>query len=466
MALEQGSVSLRRFFPAQVLPKSRDDIWFEKLNEHRLREMEELKPDSENGGWAVLGNELSTEFNVKNVVIGPYVMFAYRRDTLKLPAGLVELHMKAHMAVEKEFGEGVGKQKRQQMKDDIVQDLLEKTLPNIETAGVLVDTSRQVLYFCGSNEKLTDEFLTLFYKCWNVQLVESDWETTAHRLLDNEKKVSTILKDPGLYLVKNLEIHPEFQDEAHARLGSSFLTWLYYFLQTTESVWASEEIEEIGVYVDDSLTLAGETYGSREITIKKGFVSTCRELAAAFAAGKAVSKMRLNFLRGDEEEGQLWSFGLDKRNLQMQGLKCPKSEEVDAHTALMERFDSIAEIHDILDDMVRDFLQLRISPEWPEILEEMRQWIGHMDGADQIWEAKTSLVQAIQKRETESELDSDDGELDSNDSELDSDVGEFEQPIEAETSIEENSEVWLEPEMDLEEAPKTKKTKSNLAVTA
>ena len=386
MGLEQGSVSLRRFFPAQIMPKSRDEIWFEKLNEFRLRELEDLQPDSENGGWAVLGNELSTEFSLKNVILGPYVMFAYRRDTLKLPSGLVELHMKAHLAVEKEFGEGLGKQKRQAMKDEIIQDLLAKTLPNIETAGVLVDTSRQVLYFCGSNEKCTDEFLTLFYKCWNVQLVEADWETTAHRLLDDEKKVKAILKDPGLHLVKNLEIHPEFEDDSHARLGSSFLTWLYYFLQTGEGIWASDEIEEIGVYVDDSLTLAGETYGSREITIKKGFVSTCRELAAAFAAGKAVSKMRLNFLRGDEEQGQQWSFGLDKRTLQMQGLKLPQTDEIDNYSALMDRFDAIAEIHEILDDMVRDFLNLRISDEWLEVLDHMHAWVGDMDGADRIWE--------------------------------------------------------------------------------
>jgi hypothetical protein len=389
MALEQGNVTLRRFFPATPLAKSREDSWFEQLNEHRLREQEDLEVDSENGGWAVLGNELSTEFNEKNVVVGSYVMFSYRRDTIKLPGGLVELHLIAQLAVEQEYGDKVDRIKRQSIKDDIIQDLLANTHPNIETAGILVDTSRQVVYFCGTSEKLTDEFLTLFYKCWDVQLVEADWESSAHRLLNDDDKFDRLLRKPSLDLVQGLEIHPEFEDPSPARLGSAFMTWLYFFLQTTESVWASEEIEEIGIIVDDTLSLAGESIGSREITIKKGLVSTCRELAAAFAAGKSLSKAKFNFVRGDEEEGQIWGFSLDKKNMLLSGLKLPKSEEIDRYSLYMDRFDAIAEIHDIVDDIYRDHLEMRLSEEWPEIITDMRSWVAEMDGADGIWESRS-----------------------------------------------------------------------------
>jgi hypothetical protein len=386
MALEQGSVTLRRFFSATPLPKSREDIWFEQLNEGRLKEREDLEPDAENGGWSVLGNELSTEFSAKNVILGPYVMFSYRRDTIKIPTGLVELHLKAQLAVEQEYGETVDRIKRQAIKDDIIQDLLSTVHPHIETAGILVDSSRQVVYFSSNSDKLTDEFLTLFYKCWNIQLVEADWESSAHRLLVEDDAFEKLCRHPRIELVDGLEIHPEFEDPLPSRLGSSFLTWFYFFLQTTESVWASEEIEECGIIVDDNLSLAGENMGSREITIKKGNVSTCRELAAAFAAGKSLSKAKFNFVRGDEEEGQLWSFNLDKKNLILQGLKVPKSEEMDRYSAMMDRFDAIAEIHDMVDDIYRDHLHMRLSEEWPEIIQDMRNWVAEMDGADGIWE--------------------------------------------------------------------------------
>lgn len=400
MALEQGNVTLRRFFPATPLAKSRQESWFEQLNEHRLREQQEdLQPDSENGGWAVLGNELSTEFNKKNVVVGSYVMFSYRRDTIKLPMGLVELHLKAQLSVEQEYGDAVDRIKRQAIKDDIIQDLLANTHPNIETAGILVDTSRQVVYFCGTSEKLTDEFLTLFYKCWNIQLVEADWESSAHRLLNDDDKFDRLLKHPSLDLVQGLEIHPEFEDPCPARLASAFMTWLYFFMQTTESVWASEEIEEIGVIVDDTLSLAGESLGSREITIKKGFVSTCRELAAAFAAGKSLSKAKFNFARGDEDEGQIWGFSLDKKNMLLSGLKLPKSQEIDRYSLYMDRFDAIAEIHDIVDDIYRDHLEMRLSEEWPEIITDMRSWVAEMDGADGIWESRTMQKPDVDKDE-------------------------------------------------------------------
>lgn len=387
MALESGSVSLRRFFPGKTLPKSQQDIWLEKLAEFRLKEPEQLEPDGENGGWAVLGNELSTEFTLQNVTVGPYVRFAYRRDTIKLPGGLVELHLKANLAVEEEFGEMVGRQKRQEMKEEVVQDLLASCHPHIESAGVLVDTSRQVIYFASTSERLTDEFLMLFYKAWGLQLVEADWENHAQRLLDDDDAYERVMARPGLHLVDNLEIHPEFEDLPTARLGASFLTWFYFFLQTGEGIWASEEIEEIAIEVDDALTLSGESFGSREIVLKKGPVAKCRELAAAFAAGKAVSKVRFSFWRGNEEdEGCTWSLGLDKKSLQLSGLKLPKSEEPDRYGQLMERFDALAEIFEILDDIVRDFLQMRISDEWPSILQDMRHWVMDMDGADGLWE--------------------------------------------------------------------------------
>ncbi len=211
--------------------------------------------------------------------------------------------------------------------------------------------------------------------------------THKRRLLDDDEAYERVMARPGLHLVDNLEIHPEFEDLPTARLGASFLTWFYFFLQTGEGIWASEEIEEIAIEVDDALTLSGESFGSREIVLKKGPVAKCRELAAAFAAGKAVSKVRFSFWRGNEEdEGCTWSLGLDKKSLQLSGLKLPKSEEPDRYGQLMERFDALAEIFEILDDIVRDFLQMRISDEWPSILQDMRHWVMDMDGADGLWE--------------------------------------------------------------------------------
>ena len=381
MALEHGSVSLKRYFPVKPLPNSKEDAWFERLNEHRLRELENLQPEAENGGWAVMGNELCTEFNEKNVVFGPYVGFSYRRDTIRLPSGLVDLHLKALVSVEEDVGEVVDRIQRQRMKEDIEQDLLASVHPNIDSAGIMVDTSRQVVYFASTSDRLADEFLMLFYQSWGVQLIEADWETSAFRLLpDSEETIENLLRRPGLDLVEGLETHPDYEDDPVTKLGSAFLTWFYHYLQTTDSVWASDEIEEISVYADDTLSLAGESMGSREITLKKGSISTCRELSAAFAAGKNVSKAKLIFYRGDEEQGRQWSFVMEKRQSSVTGLRLPRPEIDHPRSILLERFDSIAEIHDIMDDIYRDFLLQRTGDEWPELLEGIRNWIREMDG--------------------------------------------------------------------------------------
>jgi hypothetical protein len=405
MALEHGSLSLRRYFPAKALPNSKSEAWFDRLNEHRLRELESLEPDAENGGWAVMGNELCTEFHEKNVVYGPYVGFSYRRDTIRLPSGLVDLHLKALVSVEEEVGEVVDRIQRQRMKEDIEKDLLASVHPNIESAGVLVDTSRQVVYFASTSDRLADEFLMLFYQSWGIQLIEADWETSAFRLLPGqEEQVENILARPALHLVEGLETHPDYEDDPITRLGSAFLTWFYHYLQTTDSVWASDEIEEVSVYADDTLSLAGENMGSREITLKKGSISTCRELSAAFAAGKSVSKAKLIFYRGDEEQGRQWSFVMEKRKACLSGLKLPRPEIDHPRSIILERFDSIAEIHDIMDDIYRDFLLQRSGDEWPEILEGMRNWIREMDGGI---EAMGDLPEEMEHKEVVTDEGSD-----------------------------------------------------------
>ena len=154
-----------------------------------------------------------------------------------------------------------------------------------------------------------------------------------------------------------------------------FLTWFYYHLQDSDSSWSSEYVEEVHVVCEDQLTLAGESFGSREVTFKQGAINTCRELSAALQAGKSVSKAKFLFYRGDEDEGQVWSFLIDKKNYALGSLKLPKVEISDDVTMLRERFENIREIHTIIDDVFLDYLELRTSDSWPTIKERMKHWV-------------------------------------------------------------------------------------------
>lgn len=378
MSLESGSVTLKRFYTTKALPEAKKDSWLDALNQHAIKE-KELQLEGENDGWAVLGNELSNNFTYLNSQVPPYVCFAYRRDSIKVPGSLIELHLKSQIAIERECGEGVSKTKKQEIKDDIINDLITRSLPNVDYAGVLIDTDHGEIFFSSSSDRMVDGFCQLFYESFHVQLIDADYATIAHRLLDHEERFEGLMSHPNLDLVENLEVHPDFEDSPEMRLGSAFLTWFYYHLQDSDSSWSSEHIEEIFVVCEDQLTLAGESMGSREVTLRQGAINTCRELSAALQAGKGVSKAKFLFYRGDEDDGQVWSFLIDKKNYVLGSLKLPKVEVADDITMLRERFDSIREIHTILDDIFLDYLEMRTTENWPTICERMRHWVFELD---------------------------------------------------------------------------------------
>ncbi len=378
MALESGTTTLRRFYTSKSLPHRSNPIWLEKLKEFCVCDVE-LEQDMENEGWAVLGNELSTDFSEKNTIVGPYIIFSYRCDTHRVAMNIVDLHLKSQISLDVDNSEIVNRQKENDMKDDIIRDLLSNTLPSIEIAGVLVDTHNGIVYYTSGSERLIDKLCLLFLYTFDISLIEATYETSAARLLDDEELACSLLTQPGTLLVEDLQLHPDYMDNPDARMGSSFLTWFFYFLQSSESLWVSENIEEIFIQVESELSLAGETFGSREVTIKKGDINNCKELVAAFSAGKRISKLRFLFYRGSEEDNESWSFSMDKKSYAMLSLKVPKPEAVDTFGLKIERFDSICEIHDIIDDIYLDYLNLKTSKGWADIENDMRIWLRDLD---------------------------------------------------------------------------------------
>lgn len=402
MALESGTVSLKRFYPSKSLPERSHPSWLEKLNAFALKDVE-LEQDKENEGWSVLGNELSTDFNEQNVITGPYLTFAFRCDTHRVAMNIVDLHFKAQVELSKSHGELVNRQKENDIKEDIIQDLLARSLPNIDIAGVLVDTYRGIVYYTSSSDRMIDKFVNLFRDCFDITLYEVNYESAAARLLEDEPLAGQLANQPGLLLVDNLQLHPDFMDTPDSRLGSSFMTWFFFYLQTSESVWISEEIEEIFITVEDEMSLAGEAFGSKEVTIKKGEINNCKELIAAFSAGKRISRMKFIFYRGNDENSIAWSFSLDKKNYSLASLKVPKPEAVDTFGIKLERYDAIAEIHHILDDIFRDYLQFRTGKAWLDIEEDMKVWLQEISEINHMF-IQSSIQNTTEKIEPQKEV--------------------------------------------------------------
>ena len=386
MSLEHGSVTLRRYYMQSSCKASSDPNWVSSLNENAFIE-KTLGPDEDNTGWSVFGNELSTEFSIDNTAFGKFILISFRRDSVKIQRTMLNLLLKSriHERLKSEEIETISQKQKAEIKEEILDELTKKTSPNLQIIQALVDTARGEVFLSSTSDKICESFLMLFSQTFSIQLLEANFMATAQRNL-SEEVFENVLDAPGILLGPAFDVHPDFEDTSEGKLGSSFLTWLLYQLQTGDGTWASKSLGEFGMILNDYLLLEGEALGSKQMLLKKGVLGRCAELATSLKVGKLVSKIRCQLARdtlapaegdaaGSSSEPEEWSFVVDKINYDLSSLKMPKYSDGNEAARTLGRMGYIVEAFEIMDELFSSFLELRYSKEWKKHHEAMTNWV-------------------------------------------------------------------------------------------
>ena len=93
-------------------------------------------------------------------------------------------------------------------------------------------------------------------------------------------------------------------------LGEEFLLWLW-MRSMTEGGASGEDGDGSGCFVDDAIQLVSERGEVKEISLRKGNPSECREAFEALGRGMRPAKVKLRILSGDLE----WVFTLNAATL-------------------------------------------------------------------------------------------------------------------------------------------------------
>ena len=384
MSLEHGSITLRRFFIKGTCKPSSSPVWVEQLKENAFVG-KELGLEEENIGWAVFGEELATDFNLSNTVYGKFILFSLRRDSIKVPSSLVNLHLKSRIKerMRNDELEQIGKKQRGEIKEEIIEELMAKMPTQIQVIQVMIDTARNEIFIASTSDKVLELFEGLFAKSFDLNLSKADFLSTAHQMLE-EKTFSSVMDDPGISIGDPFEVHPEFEDSLEGRLGASFLTWILFLLQTGGN-YKSKRQGEMGIVLNEYLLLEGEALGSKQMLLKKGALSRCAELAISLNIGKLVSKIRLETVRDgiskDSEENvdmEKWNFVVDKLHFDLASLKVPKPSEGTEVARMLARFNNIIDAFELMEDLFENFLELRYGKNADKLQDEMREWVNDL----------------------------------------------------------------------------------------
>ena len=152
-------------------------------------------------------------------------------------------------------------------------------------------------------------------------------------------------------------------------LGEEFLLWLWMQSMTAGGA-SGEDGDGSGCFVDDAIQLVSERGEVKEISLRKGNPSECREAFEALSRGMRPAKVKLRLLSGDLE----WVFTLNAATLDMGTLKLPPSTGKAPHERLHDRIFLLEEGACHLERRLKLFLRSRSGD--PEAMQEaMQAWV-------------------------------------------------------------------------------------------
>jgi hypothetical protein len=156
-------------------------------------------------------------------------------------------------------------------------------------------------------------------------------------------------------------------------LGPEFLTWLWYRSELQQGVFdAGGELGPFELWFDDKLTVGSVAINAQENLFKGGHPASSVEARIALRLGKQPSDAKLRIVRASQE----WSFSLKADRLEAAGVKLPAVLSREDDEVLTERMVLIEQLDTMLKALLRQFLLLRVSPDWAAVeLPAIQAWV-------------------------------------------------------------------------------------------
>lgn len=155
-------------------------------------------------------------------------------------------------------------------------------------------------------------------------------------------------------------------------LGNEFLLWLWFAGDVTGGRHELESGGEIEVSLESQLKLTDPLSARESISMRGEDPFGSPEADQALKQGKLPAKVLLRLKQGETE----WIASLNGPALALSGIKLPALLDEAADDPLFERLRLLEQLDDLLHELYRQFLSVRLSPSWAsELLPAMKSWV-------------------------------------------------------------------------------------------
>lgn len=368
MGIQSASATFMRFYVPEPIT---EDFWNfvdDRLKAGVFKECEDGQERS--SGFSSWDDFFDTTFAYGSYHKGEYAPFHFRVDQRKIPPILLKQYVREEIQKYRKEHEDrqPSRKERQEIKENVQAWLLSQALPQPSAYEVVWNPQKKWMLFGTTSTKIMEIFLEHFeklFRIYPVPLYHVHWALNMLPLEDRQKDI--------LNSMVSVQSSQALQEGKF--LGYEFLTWLWFFMETSEGILRFSENRQVEVYLGERLILSHPEDGKERI-ICTTQAHSLYEARTALQQGKLVEEMQLTIKIGGEEypltlDTSLWTF---------KGLKTPKQlpdrEEEDSDGRFLEKMYFLENVFDGLDALYGHFLSQRLSPSWEsDSLPLLKQWI-------------------------------------------------------------------------------------------
>lgn len=159
-------------------------------------------------------------------------------------------------------------------------------------------------------------------------------------------------------------------------LGSEFLMWLWFKSECYDGMFDIPNHDRVEVVYDDRMTLEAYLAETERNMFRGGAPAYSPEARVALREGKRVQRAKLRVIK----EGREWTFNIKAESLDLTSVKLPSLLSREEEEQFYERMYLVEELEQILDELFREFLNVRLTYAWEEVMvPAMREWIASDD---------------------------------------------------------------------------------------
>ncbi|MBU8899447.1 hypothetical protein DRW03_28830 [Corallococcus sp. H22C18031201] len=173
MPVLRGAVTFSRFRAEPSKDASAEaKRWLSKgLKSHAFEAIDRRSEDERAAGFVELENTEASDFSVSNLFHGEYALFAFRIDTLKVPASLMKAELdKWTAAFTKENDRPPARAEKNRQRAELKQLLRQRAVPRTSVLDVSWNLKTQQLQIWAASRKTVEEILVALENALPVKL--------------------------------------------------------------------------------------------------------------------------------------------------------------------------------------------------------------------------------------------------------------------------------------------------------